>query len=141
MKTEKKLQVLYKPEGLRVIIKPDYFMQRKWQKFFRGNLKLAETLREKIPEGLFAEAPIEYKERIFYFNAEKQALDIVIRIVLYHRGFNNSRNIKLWTLIYDLCSERKLYIKAVTEIGTHSDSKLKTMFLSGDRSTGLINNL
>lgn len=141
MKTEKKMQVLYKPEGIRIIIKPDYFMQRKWQRYFGGNFTLEQTPREKIPEGLFVEAPIEFKERIFYFNCKEQALDIAIKIILHYGTLDSDKKIKLWKLIYDLCSQHKLYIKAVTEIGTRSDSKLKTMFLAGDASTGLLNNL
>jgi hypothetical protein len=118
-----------------------YYMQRKWKRFFGGNFTLADTGRENIPEGLFTDKPIEFKERIFYFNCKEQALDIAIKIILHYGTLNKDKKIKLWRLIYDLCSQQKLYIKAVTEIGTHSDSKLKTMFLAGDASTGLINNL
>jgi hypothetical protein len=141
MKTAKKIQVLYKPEGIRIIIKPDYYMQLKWQRFFGGNFTLADTIRENIPGGLFSDDPIKFKEKIFYFNCREQAQDIAIKIILHFGLLNKSKNLKFWTLIYDLCANNKLYIKAVTQIGTRSDSKLKTMFLSGDESTGLINNL
>jgi len=141
MKTEKKIQVLYKAEGLRIIIKPGYYMQHKWQRYFGKNFTLAETLREKIPDGLFEETPIGLKERIFYFNNKEQAQDIVLKIVLHYGFLQKKQELRFWLLIYDLCAQHKLYIKAITEIGTHSDSKLKTMILAGDASTGLINNL
>lgn len=139
MKTDKKIQVLYKPEGIRIIIKPGYYMQRKWQRYFGKNFTLAETIREKIPDGLFTDAPIGRKERIFYFNCKEQAQDIVVKIVLHYGLLHKNKELRLWLIIYDLCAQHKLYIKAITEIGVQN--KLKTMILAGDVSTGLINNL
>jgi hypothetical protein len=135
------IKIENKIEGIRIEIEADGAMQESWSAFFeKPFLQYREGVQ--VPEGLFIDIKYNPEEYKIYYGEKSQAVNIITMVVLCSKGFLKDKVLVVWRRIYELSVDsRKLYSKAVLKKDEKGKYKLKTIFLAGDETTGLLYNL
>ena len=136
-----KTQIENKIKGIRIRLEPDEGMQYKWRIFYES-ARLRATQFSEIPSGIFLELPDNPEEGVLFFNKEDQTPNFVLSVVLWKEQLLLRKNRKFTKLLLDLTVNRHcMFSKVILFNDEKGDLLLKTVFLVGDETTGLLNNL
>lgn len=137
----KGIEIETKIKGIRIKVEADDSMREKW-KFFLSGSALRNTDFIDIPNGLFIESEENPDERILFFDNKKQTSEIISNLILYNEELLKRENRKTWMMFFKYLSEPgKVYAKTVEKVNENGEYVLKTVYLSGDETTGLLFNL
>jgi hypothetical protein len=135
------IQIENKIKGIRIKIEPDEDMQYKWRIFYESS-RLRSTQFSDLPVGIFLELPDNPEEGVLFFNKKEQTPNFVLSVVLWNKQLLMLKNRKFTRLLLNLVVNRHcMFSKVILFNDKEGDLLLKTIFLAGDETTGLLNNL
>lgn len=137
----KGIEIETKIKGIRIKLEADAAMQKKW-KFFANGATPRHIAFSEIPEGIFLEVEENPAERILYFKNKEQTSAVILNLILNHGELLKKGNGKVYVMLFNFLAEPgHVYAKTVEEVSEKGEYTLKTVYLAGDETTGLLYNL
>jgi hypothetical protein len=137
----KGVEIETKIKGIRIKLEADIAMQRKW-KFFANGGTPRHTAFSELPKGIFFETEENPAERVLYFKNKEQTSSVLLNLILSHEELLKRENGKVYVMLFNFLAEPgHVYAKTVEEISEKGEYTLKTVYLAGDETTGLLANL
>ena len=137
----KGVEIETKIKGIRIKLTADAVMQRKLQ-FFTNGATPRNTAFSELPEGIFFEIEENLTERVLYFKNREQTSTVLLNLILSHEELLKRGNGKVYVMLFNFLAEPgHVYAKTVEEISEKGEYTLKTVYLVGDETTGLLYNL
>lgn len=137
----KGVEIETKVKGIRIRIEADAAMREKW-KFFANGATPRHTAFSELPEGIFLETEDNPAERVLYFKNREQTSAVLLNLILSHEELLKRENGKVYVMLFNFLAEPgHVYVKTVEEINEAGEYVLKTVYLAGDETTGLLANL
>jgi len=133
-----KIKVDRQTDRIKIKIEADSAMRKRWEEQRKIPFYLTIT-KERIPKKAFKDGLRNSKEVKVFYATRKEAALYIGAIIRYNGAFRNGAGRELLQQLEQMgITERKLYAKVVQKKKQGGGWELKTIFLVGDETTGLL---